>query len=383
MRRGTRVIVASNILGSIGWGLCWTYLNFRLYDIGATYLQLCLMDSLAAITYLSSRFWGALSDYYGRRKPFIISGFSASALPVIIMALLNADIRALLLSYFMSCFFWAIAYPAYMAALTSDPEKEKATTIFSLVGNIGFAIGSSLMAPAEAFLGPSGLFFLGFSILMAFPASLIFYSEEPLPKKPGSPLSYARGAFSIRLRAGAGFGLLLVGVFLAWLGLQWASPLARMRLYDLLGRSKLIMGLLWGMSSVASAVALVLAREAIKKFGGLGTLMASTTCYAIVMLCFALVENPMAYAILWLMPIWSFFNLGYVLSPAEFTGEDVRGEAMGACEVAKNLGVLIGLSGGFLADVLGREASLAMSAVPISMALIPLAASKSRRARRK
>ena len=156
-----------------------------------------------------------------------------------------------------------------------------------------------------------------------------------------------------------------------------------MRLYDLLGRSKLVMGLLWGMNSVASAVALVLAREAIKKFGGLGTLMASTTCYAIVMLCFALVENPVAYAILWLMPIWSFFNLGYVLSPAEFTSEDVRGEAMGACEVAKNLGVLIGLSGGFLADVLGREASLAMSAVPISMALIPLAASKSRRARRK
>ena len=372
------MIVASNIIGSIGWGLCWTYLNFRLYDIGATYLQLCLMDSLAAITYLSSRFWGALSDYYGRRKPFMISGFFASALPVIVMALRNADIWALLLSYLMACFFWAIAYPAYMAALTSDPEREKATMIFSLVGSVGFAIGSSVMGPAEALLGPSGLFFLCFLILTAFPASLIIYSEEPLPRKPGSPLSYARGAFSIRLRASAGFGFLLIGVFLAWLGLQWASPLARMRLYDLLGRSKLIMGLLWGMSSVASAVALVLAREAIKKFGGLGTLTASTACYAIIMLCFAIVENPVAYAILWLMPVWSFFNLGYVLSPAEFTSEDVRGEAMGACEVAKNLGVLIGLSGGFLADVLGREASLAISAVPLALALLPLTASKTR-----
>ena len=377
------MIVASNIIGSIGWGLCWTYLNFRLYDIGATYLQLCLMDSLAAITYLSSRFWGALSDYYGRRKPFILSGFTASALPVIIMALLNADIWALLLSYLMACFFWAIAYPAYMAALTSDPEREKATTFFSLIGSVGFAIGSSAMGPAEAILGPSGLFLLCFSILILFPAFLIFYSEEPLPKKPGSPLSYARGAFSIRLRAGAGFGLLLIGAFLAWLGLQWASPLARMRLYDLLGRSKLVMGLLWGLSSVASAVALILAREAIKKFGGLGTLTASTACYAIVMLCFALVEDPVAYAVLWLTPIWSFFNLGYVLSPAEFTSEDVRGEAMGACEVAKNLGVLVGLSGGFLADILGREVSLAISAIPISMAIIPLAMSRSKRERRK
>ena len=102
------------------------------------------------------------------------------------------------------------------------------------------------------------------------------------------------------------------------------------------------------------------------------------------MLCFAFVENPVAYAILWLMPVWSFFNLGYVLSPAEFTSEDVRGEAMGACEVAKNLGVLIGLSGGFLADILGREVSLSISAVPLAMALIPLAASRSKmRERRK
>ena len=372
------MLVASNAISSVGWGLCWTYLNFRLYDIGATYLQLCLMDSLAAITYLSSRFWGALSDYYGRRKPFILSGFTASAFPVIVMAVMNDKVWPLLLSYLAACFFWAVAYPAYMAALTSDPEREKATTAFSLIGGIGFAIGSSAMGPAEALLGPSGLFLLCFCVLLAFPAFLVLYSEEPLPRKPGSPLAYARGAFSIRFRAGTGFGSLLVGIFLAWFGLQWASPLARMRLYDLLGRSKLIMGLLWGMSSMASAVALVLAREAIRRFGGLGTLTASTACYAVLMLCFALVGNPVAYAILWLMPVWSFFNLGYVLSPAEFTTEDVRGEAMGSCEVAKNLGVLLGLTGGFLADLLGREASLAISAIPLAVALLPLAISKTR-----
>ena len=81
MKRETRLLIAANFVANVGWGLCWPYLNFRLYDIGAAYLHLALMDSLASITFTLSRFWGALSDYYGRRKPFMLMGFTASAFP--------------------------------------------------------------------------------------------------------------------------------------------------------------------------------------------------------------------------------------------------------------------------------------------------------------
>ncbi|RLI38440.1 hypothetical protein DRO60_03260 [Candidatus Bathyarchaeota archaeon] len=375
MRRRTKVLIASNAVASMGWGLCWSYLNFRLYDIGASYQQICLMDSLAAITYLTSRLWGALSDYYGRRKPFMVSGFTASALPVILMAMLNDSVWALIWAYFGCCLAWAVAYPALMAALTSDPRREEATTIFTLVGNLGWALGSFMMGPADRYLGPSGVFTACLLILLVFPLVLLFYREEPLPRKPGSPWAYARSSISFRFKARKGFGFLLAGVFLAWFGLQWSSPLARMRFYDLLGRSKLVMGFLWGLSSIASAVALVTARKIVEKLGGLRTLAISTACYAIVMPCFALIESPVAYAVLWVIPIWSFFNLGYILSPAELTEEDVRGEAMGSCEVAKNIGVFLGIFGGFTADVLDRETSMLISAAPLSLALVPLALS--------
>ncbi|HDI01103.1 MAG TPA: MFS transporter, partial [Candidatus Bathyarchaeota archaeon] len=160
MKQSTKVLIAANSLSAAGWGLCWSYLYYRLTDLGASYLQLCLMDSLAAITYLLSRLWGALSDYYGRRKPFMVCGFTASAISIALMAMRNYDIWALISSYVVSCFAWGVAYPAYMAALTSDPEREKATTLFSFVSSISWALGVSVMGPAEASLGSGGVFML-------------------------------------------------------------------------------------------------------------------------------------------------------------------------------------------------------------------------------
>jgi len=368
-------LIASNFVVNVGWGLCWPYLNFRLYDIGAVYLQLSLMDSLAAITYLASRLWGALSDYYGRRKPFMLVGFAGSAVPVAFMALYNRSVWALLALYLVSSFSWGIAFPSLVAALTSDPEREKATTVFALVGSLGWALGASLMGPAEGALGPPGFFLLCSLMLALFPAILAFYEEEALPRKEGPLRSYIRGSLSLRFRARRGFGFLLAGVFLSWFGLQWSGPPMRMKIYDVLGRSKMQVGLLMGLSSVASAVALALGRKAVEKLGGLRTLLASVASYAVIIPAFGLTWSPVLLVALWLAPVWPFFNLGYMLSPAELSSEETRAEAVGCCEVVKNVGVLLGLFGGLAADVMGREEALLLSALPLGLALIPIAAS--------
>ena len=372
MKGGTKLIVASNSVASMGWGICWTYLNLRLRDIGANYLQLCLMDSLAAIAYLLSRFWGALSDYYGVRKNFMLVGFLASATPLLVMAIFNYLIWALILAYFACCFFWAMAYPSFLAALTSDPEREKATTAFALAGTTGWALGAFSMGFLELMLGPARLFVFCYLVFVVFTSMLAFYEEERLPRKPGTAWSYVKGTFTLRFRARKGFGLLLVGVFLGWLGLQWSSPLARIRMYDLLGHSKTVVGVVWGLSSISSAIALLLAERAVEKLGGLKTYAIATACYSILMPSFALILDPVLYAVLWTVPVWPFFNLGYTLSPAEFSSEDVRGEAVGACEVAKNLGVLSGMLGGLVADMVGRETSMLLSAFPLGLGTIPL-----------
>jgi len=372
MRRGTRLVVASGFVVNVGWGICWPYLNYRLYDIGAAYLHISLMDSLAAMTYLLSRLWGALSDYYGRRKPFMVLGFLASAVPVALMALFSRSIWALLALYVLSCFSWGVAFPALVAALTSDPEREKATASYSLVGSLGWALGSSIMGLLEEGLGPEGTFLTSFAFLLAFPLILTAYDEAELPRKEEPLGTYLRGALSPRFRARKGFGLLLAGVFLSWLGLQWAGPPMRVKIYDALGRSKKLVGLLMGVNSVVAAAALALGRGAVEKIGGLRTMSLSVACYAVMMPVFALASSPAVLVALWLMPVWPFFMLGYMLSPAEFSGEDTRAEAVGSCEVLKNVGVILGLFGGLVADLIGPEGSLFLSALPLSLALLPM-----------
>jgi len=374
VKRGTRLLVVSNFVANLGRGLCWPYLGFRLYDIGATYLQIFLMNSLAAATYMLSRPWGALSDYYGRRKPFMLLGFTGSALPLLFMASFNRDIAVLLFAYLASCFSWALAFPAFVVALTSDPKKEEATTAFTLTGSLGWAVGTGLMGPVDALLGPGGLFSLGFIVFLAFPAILAFYDEKNLPRKQSSLKSYLKGALTPAFRAKNGFSLLLGAIFLSWLGLQWANLLIRIRVYDSLGRSKVSMGLLMGAGSLLSAAMLAVAGKAIRRLGGLRIFALSTACYTTMTPIYVVASDPSVFVVLWLLPAGPLFNLGYTLSPAELAEEDVRGEAVGYCEAVRNLGVLLGLLGGLAADTVGRETSLALSAIPLGGALVPMAA---------
>ena len=88
------------------------------------------------------------------------------------MAIFNHHIWVLLLSYLVACLFWGLAFPALMAALTSDPDREFATTVFSVMGSLGWAVGAALMGPAEEVLGPAGLFAASFLVLLAFPLCL-------------------------------------------------------------------------------------------------------------------------------------------------------------------------------------------------------------------
>ncbi|RLI13526.1 hypothetical protein DRO33_01195, partial [Candidatus Bathyarchaeota archaeon] len=241
-------------------------------------------------------------------------------------------------------------------------------TYFAFVGSIGWAIGVSLMGPVENALGPSGVFLTCLCVLLAFPLVLAFYREEELPRKDEPLRSYVMLTFMPRFRAERGFGFLLLGVFLSWLGLQWTST-ARVKLYELLGYSKTLVGLTWAASSIISAFTVLAARRLVERLGGLRTLLISIACYTVVMPSLGLIWDPRAFVVLWLLPVWPFFNLGYVLSPAEFSREDYRGEAMGANEVAKNVGVLLGMLGGLVADLLGREVALVLSAIPFGLAL--------------
>jgi len=137
-------------------GVFWTFIYAYLYDIGASFFQLSLLDSLASLAYVASRIWGAISDYYGVRKPFIVLGEALASAPIFMCLLWPKEVDFLIGLYTASCVFWSISHTAYLTALTSVERAGFMLGLGFMVGELGWSLGCPLMGFICAYLGFKG-----------------------------------------------------------------------------------------------------------------------------------------------------------------------------------------------------------------------------------
>lgn len=372
MKRETRVLLAYSFVSSMGGGIFWPFLGIHLYDLGASYFQIALLDSLSAIMYVVSRLWGAASDYYGLRKPFIIFGSVLSAVPVLLCSFVYEPNHVIAL-FMMSSFFSSISFPSFLAALTSIKEKGKVLGWYSMLSSIGWSVGCFFMGFLHQFQGVLGVFASSSALIVLSTLIIVSYPRESGVLRDESLWSYTKTALTFKFKAPTEFKWLLLSVFLGWFGLQWSGPLIRMRMYDLLERSKIAFGIVWGLSaSTSSSVASLLAGRLADKVGGGRVLQATILIYALYLPIFAYVSDPIVYSILWIIPVWTFYWVGTLSTPAQMTHESVRGEAMGALNSALNLGVFLGAVGGLFADKFGWEVGIVITPIFFVAAFAPL-----------
>lgn len=146
-----------------------------------------------------------------------------------------------------------------------------------------------------------------------------------------------------------------------------------MRGYDVLERSKVILGIVWGISaSISGAIVSPLAGKIADKVGGGKLLLTTVVIYALYIPLFALVSDPILFSLLWIVPLWTFNWVAVLATPAQMTEESVRGEAMGAVNTALNFGVFMGVTGGLFADSFTRELGIFVSPMFFAVSVIAL-----------
>jgi MFS family permease len=372
MKRETSVLLLSSLASNMAGGLFWTFIGLQLYDLEASYFQIALLDSLAAVMFILSRVWGAASDYYGLRKPFIVFGNLVSAVPIFFCGFVSSTVHLILL-YMVSSFFSSISFSPFLAALTAVEEKGRVVGWYSMIGTVGWAGGTFLMGFVDQFYKALGVYVIAAMLIVTSALVMAFYPKESQLTRTESLRSYLKAAFSLRFKAPKEFPWLLVATFLSWLGFQWVGPLLRMRFYDVLARSKVVLGVVWGISaSISGAIVSPLAGKIADRFGGGKLLLITATIYALYLPVFAFVSDPLLYSILWIVPIWTFNWVALLATPAQMTKEAVRGEAMGAVNTALNFGVFVGVTGGLFADLFSRELGIIVSPVFFAASVVTL-----------
>jgi MFS family permease len=353
-------------------GIFWPFLGLQLYDLQASYFQIALLDSLAAIMFILSRIWGAASDYYGLRKPFIIFGSIVSAIPIFFCGLVSSTTQLILL-FMISSFFSSISFSPFLAALTAVEKKGRIVGWYSMLSTIGWAVGTFLMGFIDKFYEAFGVYTIAAVLIAISALVMILYPKEPQLIRTESLRNYLKTAFSFKFKAPREFSWLLLATFLSWFGFQWVGPLLRMRFYDLLERSKVILGIVWGIGATISGVIVSpLAGKITDKFGGGKLLLTTAVIYAVYIPLFALVSDPLLYSILWIAPVWTFNWVAVLTTPAQMTKESVRGEAMGAINTALSLGVFVGVTGGLFADRFTRELGIIVSPMFFAASVVAL-----------
>jgi MFS family permease len=353
-------------------GIFWPFIGLQLYDLQASYFQIALLDSLAAIMFILSRIWGAASDYYGLRKPFIVFGNTVSAIPIFLCGFVSSTTQLILL-FMISSFFSSISFSPFLAALTAVEKKGRMVGWYSMLGTMGWAVGVLLMGFIDQFYKAFGVYTISALLIVISALVMVSYPKESQLTRTETLRSYLKTAFSFKFRAPKEFSWLLLATFLSWLGFQWAGPLIRMRGYDVFQRSKVVLGIVWGISaSISGAIVSPLAGKIADKVGGGKLLLTTAVIYALYIPLFALVSDPLLFSILWIVPIWTFNWVGVLATPAQMTEESVRGEAMGAINTALNFGVFTGVTGGLFADSFTRELGIIVSPMFFAASVVAL-----------
>ncbi len=355
MDRQVLILLLCSFFTSVSFGLVWPYVTVNMYKLGGDFFKIVFLEALPAFSYIFSRIWGAISDYYGERKRLMAIGFFLSAIPLFFAGFANTT-EILLLSIFLSEFLSSIGLPAFYTALGVRGGRG-VYGYQPMTSSLGFTLGAVLLGPIYTYASQFGVYATAASFtLFAALVILALYKEEASKRIETPFLEHIKQSLKFKVRAKHGFKYFLVASFLVWIAVYWNDGLLKVKLYELLGRSvegySLVIGFGAGLLSIPASI---LASRMADKYGGAPVFTLGLLCYSLLIPSLALVHDPSLFTALYILPVWPLFWAGQYSLVHELSEEEFEGENMGTLMTVTSVSAFPALIGGLVADVSGLE----------------------------
>jgi MFS transporter, PPP family, 3-phenylpropionic acid transporter len=335
-------------------GISTPLVTLYLQSLGADYSRIAvILATTAAVSLVSSYFWGRASDVLGRRKPLIAGGLAGAAAAYFLLSQVTGFDGA-----------WAVrlgeaaAMAAYSTAslalmgdlLSTSSARGKRMGTYRGIGSLAFAGGALIGGRlADAYSLRAPFVFAAVFYLMA--ALLALTLREPRRITPADAPGPTRQPTVFRLPSSAfrlGLGLpwlFLAGVFLwqmTWNGQasMWPNYMAS------LGYAKTAISSLWGLAGLIEAPSMLLAGQLSDVIGRAVLLAAGGVGASLVMLGYLLLSG-IFLALLGVQIIRGMTFGSYTANAMTFAVESgderMRGANSGLLNTVSGAGQLVGL----------------------------------------
>jgi len=363
------LLLVISFVNSVTLGLLWPFITINIYMLGGSLVSIVFVQNFPYTAFVFSRLWGVISDFYGKRKLFIIVGQSLSVIPLF-FASFTKELTPLISLIILANFFSSIASPSFLAAL-GEAGGGTMYAYSQLAGNIGWTLGALIIGPLHSTYGQSGVYLAAITaLLVSICIFSIFYRETKKRNMEESMRERLKKVLSFKLRARKQFKYFLLSVFLAWLAAFWSAELLKVKLFQLLGESvenySIVFGFGVGSLSVISSY---ITTKLIIKYGGDKLILLSLLMYSILNPLLGIIHDPTLFIALFILPIWPMFWAGQTAVAHELSDKGYEAENMGMFVVVTNIAALPGILGGVLADLINVNLAITFSGFFFTLSL--------------
>lgn len=330
----------------------WQYGSYYLFTgIGETaFLLIGLVGGLPIIIGLIGvYFWGAISDRWHRRVPFMIIGFLAQAIAFFLYTtpFVQNSISFLIITCIAYLFSLA-AVPMANAYLTEAQRyKGGAVGLLLAIGSLGWAFGAFSGGFLFTLINMAGLFLLG-AVFYIIGAITILLLVREIPYKPNSEELDEKTQDhekETETKKHAPLRVLYTissAVILGTIGWNAFSFFFGVYLISEIGGTALMVGIANGFAALVGLGVTLAAGYGSDRLGRKPVILLGFVGYASFMIIYVLIFDPWIAMILWIIPVYPLVYTASYSAAADVSRVAYRGRAMSIVATANSIGSGIG-----------------------------------------
>jgi MFS family permease len=333
----------------ISQSIFWQFGALYLFaGIGETaFLLIGLVGGLPVLVGVAGvYFWGALSDRWQRRIPFMTIGFIAQAFAFFLYIVIQDSLSFLLVT--CAAYLFSVAAVPMANAYLTEARVLKGGSVGLLLAtsSLGWSVGAFGGGFLISVIHMSGLFLVGgIAYLVGVTTILLFVREVPRnptanteheaiqnpEPTPSSPSTWRR--VLLVLAIAVAIGSIGINAFTFFFGIYLVEELAG---------TTLMIGFANGFASLTGLGFTLFAGYGSDRFGRKPMILVGFVGYAVFMVVYFFVLDPWIAMVLWIIPLYPLVYTASYAAGADLSGVTHRGRAMSIIATANLLGSGIG-----------------------------------------